>query len=98
MIDNRKEVERSLGDLRLAIERLSNGLHQSIEVQATHTIMLRAILEVATAPLEPEQGLADLCEQILMALKDQTKVFAEMHRSFIDPFTESKSKADLGSR
>ncbi len=94
MSDNPKEIEKALGTVRLAIERLTNGLQQSIEVQATHTIMLQAILEAATAPLEPEQDLAVLCEQILTALKDQTKIFAEMHRSFTEPFTETKSKAD----
>jgi hypothetical protein len=90
MIDKRKDVDAELAELRLSIERLTNGLRQSIETQATQTVMLQAILDAATAPLESEQDLTNACAQILATLKDQTNLFTEIHRALTEPATAAK--------
>ena len=85
MNDGRKDLEAELAALRHAAERVTNGLRQMLEVQATHTAMLHAILEAATAPIEPEQELAQTLAQMLHTLGEQTKVLAQIHAAMAEP-------------
>ena len=85
MNDGRKDLDGELAALRQAAERLTNGLRQMCEVQATHTIMLQAILDAATAPIEPEQELAQTLAQMLLTLGDQTKILAQIHAAMAEP-------------
>ncbi len=50
-----QDVATELADLRTAVDRLTQGLTLMLETQATHTEMLRAVLQAATEP-PPEGG------------------------------------------
>jgi hypothetical protein len=85
MTDDRKDVEAELAALRLAAERVTNGVRQMCEVQATQTLMLQAILDAATAPIEPEQELAQTLARMLLALGEQTQLLAQIHAAIAEP-------------
>jgi hypothetical protein len=85
MNDGRKNVEAELAALRLAAERVTNGLHQMCEVQATHTALLQAILDAATVPIEPEDELAQTLGRMLLTLAEQTKLLAQIHVARTEP-------------
>jgi uncharacterized protein YPO0396 len=83
--DGRKDLDAELAALRQAAERVTNGLRQMCEVQAAHTVMLQAILDAATAPIEPEQELTQTLVQMLLALSEQTKVLAQINAAMTEP-------------
>jgi hypothetical protein len=85
MNDGKTDPDAALAALRQAMDWLTSGLRQMLEVQATQTIMLQAVLEAATATSEPEQELAQTLEQMLLALNEQTKVLAKIHKVMTEP-------------
>jgi chemotaxis response regulator CheB len=58
--------------LQAEVSGLRQGLALMLETQATHTEMLRALLEAAAAPGEPETALTDTLAQIAAILARQT--------------------------
>jgi predicted transcriptional regulator len=70
------EVAAELARLRDTVETLTQGLRMMVETQATHTEMLRAILEAATEEAG-ESPLPGLLTQIVDRLDEQT---ALLHR------------------
>jgi len=62
----------ALAELRLAIERLTQGLLLMQETQATHTEMLSQLLAAATAPLPEESRVSDSLRQLTNAVAVQT--------------------------
>lgn len=85
MINERGDFNAELSALRLAMERVTNGLRQMLEVQATHTVLLQAIVDAATAPIETEQELTETLRQILLALSDQSKILDRMNAALAEP-------------
>ena len=85
MNDGKTDPDAALAVLRQAMDWLTSGLRQMLEVQATQTIMLQAVLEAATATSEPEQELAQTLEQMLLALNEQTKVLAKIYKVMTEP-------------
>jgi ABC-type transporter Mla subunit MlaD len=85
MIDSEKNMSAELASLRQALEWVVNGLRQMLEVQATHTQTLQAILDAATTASEPEQDLAQTLSQMLTALSEQTKVLTQIHSLIAEP-------------
>ena len=71
--------------MRQAMEWVTNGLRQMLEVQATQTLMLQTILEAVTASSEPEEELAQTLAQMLLALSEQTQVLAQIHQVLTEP-------------
>jgi hypothetical protein len=71
--------------LRRATERVTNGLRQMLDVQATHTVLLRAILDAATAPIEPDQEPTQTLALMLLALREQSKILAQINAAMIEP-------------
>ena len=66
------DTASELAGLRTAVDRLTQGLQLMLETQATHTEMLRAVLQ-ATAHAGPqEQELADVLARIAATLLGQT--------------------------
>jgi hypothetical protein len=68
-IDN--ELGAELAEVRAAVERLEQGLRLMLETQTTQTEMLRALLQAAAAPAEPDQALADSLADLLATLTRQ---------------------------
>ena len=70
------QVAAELARLRDTVETLTGGLRMMVETQATHTEMLRAILEAATEEAG-ESPLPALLTQIVERLDEQTGI---LHR------------------
>jgi glycerol-3-phosphate responsive antiterminator len=70
------EVAAELARLRDTVETLTQGLRMMVETQATHTEMLRVILEAATEEAG-ESPLPGLLTQIVERLDEQTGI---LHR------------------
>jgi hypothetical protein len=67
-----QDATTELAGLRVAVERLTQGLRLMLETQATQTEMLRAVLEAATQP-PPEGGQLEIAlDSILTQLRDQS--------------------------
>jgi hypothetical protein len=69
-------ITAELTRLRDTVETLTQGLRMMVETQATHTEMLRAILEAATEEAG-ESPLPGLLTQIVERLDEQTGI---LHR------------------
>jgi ABC-type transporter Mla subunit MlaD len=65
------EISERLAALTAEVAGLRQSLALMLETQATHTEMLRALLEAATAPEGPEDRLAAALAQIAATLRDQ---------------------------
>lgn len=74
-------VEAELAELRLAVQRLTQGLQLMQEAQATQTEMLRAVLEAAAAPTEPGTRPESTLEQIATTLGEQTILLGAVRAS-----------------
>jgi hypothetical protein len=66
-------ITAELTRLRDTVETLTQGLRMMVETQATHTEMLRAILEAATEEAG-ESPLPGLLTQIVERLDEQTGI------------------------
>ena len=88
MNNDRSDFDAELSALRLATERVTNGLRQMLDVQATHTVLLQAILDAATAPIEPEQELTETLGQMLLALSEQSKILAQINAALTEPVSK----------
>lgn len=69
-------IVAELARLREGVETLTQGLRMMVETQATHTEMLRTILEAATEEAG-ESPLPALLGQIVERLEEQTGI---LHR------------------
>ena len=65
------EATAALAALTAEVAGLRQSLALMLETQATHSEMLRRLLEAAAAPAEPENRLADALAQIAATLRDQ---------------------------
>ena len=65
------EQQDELAQLRLAIERLAQGLQLVSETQERHSEMLRQILLAASAPEPKESGLNEALAAVAAGLRDQ---------------------------
>ena len=65
------EATAALAALTAELAGLRQSLALMLETQATHSEMLRRLLEAAAAPAEPENRLADALAQIAATLRDQ---------------------------
>jgi len=72
MADGAAETASALAALTAEVAGLRQGLALMLETQATHTEMLRALLEAAATPGEPETALADTLAQIAGLLSRQS--------------------------
>ena len=68
MADDRQD---ELAQLRLAIERLTQGLQMVVETQQTHTEMLRDLLTAAAAPEPKNSLLSEALAEVAAGLRDQ---------------------------
>jgi hypothetical protein len=67
------DTQIELAALRLAVERLTQGLQLMLETQATHTEMLRQLQEAAAAEPEPSP-VADTLAQLAATLRHHSEV------------------------
>lgn len=65
------EATAALAALTAEVAGLRQSLALMLETQATHSEMLRQLLEAAAAPTEPETRLADVLARIAATLRDQ---------------------------
>lgn len=77
------EFGDELARLRAAVDRLEQGLTLMLEIQATHSEMLREILQAAAAPVEPEHPLTGVLAGLIAAMNGQQaelkRIGAAMH-------------------
>ncbi len=66
------ETASEVAELRLAIDRLTQGLHHIAETQQIHTDMLAELLKAASRPARQERELHDLLQVISAILTDHT--------------------------
>jgi hypothetical protein len=66
------ETATALAALTAEVAGLRQSLALMLETQATHTEMLRSLMEAAAAPAEPEIAVADALTQIAELLSRQT--------------------------
>ena len=85
MNDGKEKVVLELAALRLAIEQATNGLRQILDIQTTHTTLLQAVLDAATAPVESDQELEDALARIQNALGEQTTILAKICKAVAEP-------------
>jgi hypothetical protein len=71
MTNEWSEIATELASLREALERLEQGLGLMLETQATHSEMLREILQAAAVPGEPEQALTDMLSGLIETMNGQ---------------------------
>lgn len=71
MAKESSEIVSELASLREAIERLEQGLGLMLETQATHSEMLREILQAAATPAAEEQALTAMVSDLLTTLNAQ---------------------------
>jgi hypothetical protein len=65
------ELGAELAELRAAVDRLEQGLRLMLETQATHSEMLREILQAAAVPVEPETPLTGVLAGLIAAMNEQ---------------------------
>jgi hypothetical protein len=65
------ELASELASLREAIKRLEQGLGLMLEIQGTHSEMLREILHAAATPMEAEQPLTEMIGQLIATMNGQ---------------------------
>jgi hypothetical protein len=66
------DTASEVAELRLAIDRLTQGLHHVAETQQIHTDMLAELLKAAARPARQERELYDLLKVISAILTDHT--------------------------
>jgi hypothetical protein len=70
-----------LAELRLSVERLTQGLQLMLETQETQTEMLRALLAAAAAPMPAESPVADALTKLAAIVNAQTSQLVAVQTS-----------------
>ncbi|MGI3781340.1 MAG: hypothetical protein ACRYHQ_19500 [Janthinobacterium lividum] len=65
------EATAELHGLRRSVDQLVQGLGAMLEIQATHTEMVRQLLAAATVPVEPEHRVALQLDRVVNLLDIQ---------------------------
>jgi hypothetical protein len=73
-------VEDQIAALRLAVDRLTQGLTLMLETQATHTEMLLQLLMAASGPSPEESPVAKALTHLAAAIGAQTLLLHEVSR------------------
>lgn len=76
-------IVRELAALRHANEQMTKGLQQLLEVGATHTALLEAVLDAATVSVEPDGALETTLAQIRDAILRQNHVLTEIRHVLV---------------
>lgn len=74
------EPKDRIEPLRLAVDRLTQGLTLMLETQATHTEMLRQLLQAAAAPMPEESPVAEALTKLAATIAAQTLLLHEVGR------------------
>ena len=73
-------TEDRIAALRLAVDRLTQGLTLMLATQATHTEMLRQLLMAASGPTPEESPVADALTKLAATISAQTLLLHEVNR------------------
>ena len=73
-------AEDRIDTLRLAVDRLTQGLTLMLETQVTHTEMLRQLLMAASGPVPEESPVAKALTHLAAAIGAQTLLLHEVSR------------------
>ena len=74
-------AEDRIEALRLAVDRLTQGLTLMLETQATHTEMLLQVLIAASDPTSEESPVAEALTKLAATIAAQTLLLHEVNRS-----------------
>lgn len=78
-----REIAASLTALRDTVEGLERGLRKMLEVEETHSEMLRRLLIAAAAPETDEQELGQLIKQLIATLSAQSDAIMQLRGDIV---------------
>ncbi len=74
-------AEDRIAALRLAVDRLTQGLTLMLETQETHTEMLLQLLKAASGPTPEESPVAEALTKLAATIGAQTLLLHEVNRA-----------------
>ena len=80
--------QAGLAELRLSVDRLTQGLQLMVETQERHSQMLREILVAATAPEPRTSALSEALGSVATGLRDQMQALNGVQRTLAGMPTE----------